>query len=111
MLLHFLDHGGELCSFELRPRRPRGAEVWLSGSAGQRRLARFGTMSEAIEAVDYELPKRGDPASARPEAAWRQQPLTPELAAAVAELRPPRRARTVGEALAHLVLVDPMTES
>lgn len=103
MLLHFIDHEGELREFELRPGSRRGAEIWL----GSRRLARCPSMSEAIEAVDYELPRYGDPASARPDAAWRLHPVTAALREAVAELRPPRRAETVGEAIAHLALELP----
>ena len=100
MLLHFCDRAGELRAFELRAGPRKGVEVWLDA----RKLARFSTMAAAIEAVDYELPKHGDPSSARPEAAWRRHPITPALARAVAELRPPRRARSVGEAIAHLAL-------
>lgn len=104
MLLHFHGRDGSLRRFELRPRGKRGgAEVWLD----DRTLARFSTMSAAIEAVDYELPRHGDPASARPDAPWRVHPITPELAEAVAALEPPRRATTVGEAIAHLALDRP----
>lgn len=101
MLLHFHDHDGELRHFELRPAAGRrGVEIHL----GDRRLTRVGTMSEAIEAVDHELPNYGDPASARPDAAWRRHPITAPLRYALAQLRPPRRAETVGEAIAHLAL-------
>nr|WP_255216502.1 helicase-related protein [Pseudenhygromyxa sp. WMMC2535] len=104
MMLHFHDHDGALRHFELRPRgagRARGGvEVWL----GERMLSRCANMSAAIEAVDHELPNYGDPSSARPEAPWRRHPVTPALAYALAQLRPPRRARDVGEAIAHLAL-------
>ncbi|MFO7562994.1 MAG: DEAD/DEAH box helicase [Enhygromyxa sp.] len=99
MLLHFHDHDQQLRHFELRP-IGRGVEVWLD----DRRLARVKGMSEGIEAVDHELSNYGDPHSARPDAAWRQHPITPPLAYALAQLRPPRRAATVGEAIAHLAL-------
>ncbi len=100
MLLHFHDHAGQLCQFELRPGPRKGVEVRLE----DRVLARVGTMTEAIEAVDHELSNYGDPASARPDAAWRLHPITPALAYAIARLRPPRQANTVGEAIAHLAL-------
>lgn len=99
MLLHFHDHAGELRHFELRPVAKR-VEVWLD----ERRIARVATMTAGIEAVDHELGKYGDPASARPHAAWRLHPITPPLAYALAQLKPPRRATTVGEAIAHLAL-------
>ncbi len=104
MMLHFRDHAGSLRSFELRPEAPprRGTEVWL----GDRRMARLPTMQAAIEAVDLELPAHGDPASALVEAAWRQAPPSEPLVAALIGLRPPRRARTVGEAIAHLALAE-----
>lgn len=103
MLLHFVDRGGQLRRFELRPRpgNRRGAEIWLD----ERQLSTAATMNEAIEAVDYELGNYGDPSSARPDAAWRLREITPELERALRQLRPPRRASNVGEALAHLVLV------
>jgi superfamily II DNA or RNA helicase len=100
MLLHFHDHAEQLRHFELRPTGKRGVEIWLD----DRKLARASSMSEAIEAVDHELAQYGDPRSARPDAAWRLHPITPPLAYALAQLRPPRRAQTVGEAIAHLAL-------
>ena len=101
MLLHFLDHEGELQHFELRPAPYRGAHIWFDGS----RVTRCKTMTEAIEAVDFELPSYGDPASAQADAAWRLHSITAPLQAALDELPPPRRiAATVGEAIAHLAL-------
>ncbi|MCA9700680.1 MAG: hypothetical protein KC431_24350, partial [Myxococcales bacterium] len=100
MLLHFQDKGGELRHFELRPGGRRGVEIWLD----DRRVSRCPTMSAAIEAVDHELGNYGDPASARADAPWRRHPITPPLAYALTRLRPPRRAATVGEAIAHLAL-------
>lgn len=100
MMLHFLDHDQELRYFELRPGSRSGTEVRL----GDATLARFSTMQEAIAAVDQELPKYGDPGSARSRALWRRQPITPALQLALDALRPPRLARTVGEAIAHLAL-------
>ncbi|PRQ01023.1 UvrABC system protein B [Enhygromyxa salina] len=100
MMLHFLDHDAQLRQFELRPGPRSGVEIWLD----DRRLTRCPTMADAIEAVDYELPKHGEPGSARAEADWRQHPITAPLERALAELRPPRRAQTVGDAIAHLAL-------
>ncbi|KIG15451.1 DNA helicase [Enhygromyxa salina] len=100
MMLHFLDHHAQLCHFELRPASRSGVEIWRD----DRRITRCSSMSAAIEAVDYELPKHGDPSSARADAAWRRHPITAPLKRALAELRPPRRAQTVGDAIAHLAL-------
>ncbi len=102
MMLHFVDHSGHLRAFELRPQTAprRGTDVWL----GEQRVARLPTMHDAIEAVDLELPTHGDPASAQPDAAWRRRPIDAALTDALRALHPPRRAQTVGEAIAHLAL-------
>ena len=102
MMLHFQGHGGELSVFKLEPTGRRGATVWL----GERRIARFPTMAEAVEAVDAELPKYGRVRSARPDAPWRLEPLPDSLRVAVEQLRPPRYAPDVGTALAHLALAQ-----
>jgi superfamily II DNA or RNA helicase len=103
MMLHFHDHHGALRHFEVRPRLRRGVEVWL----GDKQMTRCATTSAAIEAVDHELPKHGDARSARADAPWRLHPVTAPLAEALAQLRPPRRARNIGEAIAHLALAPP----
>ena len=102
MMLHFQGHDGDLRFFALKPTGRRGATVWL----GDRRLARFSTMVEAVEAVDEELPKYGAPDSARPEATWRLEPPPDALRIAVEQLEPPRWAPDVGTALAHLALAQ-----
>lgn len=100
MLLHFVAKAGDLRQFELRPEGRTGAGVWL----GDRKLARFSTMQAAIEAVDLELGRHGDPASARADAPWRRAPIPPELRAELAVLVPPRVAHDIGTAIAHLAL-------
>jgi superfamily II DNA or RNA helicase len=102
MMLHFEDHGGQLRYFELRPEGRKGAAVWLEG----KKLARLPTMLAAVEAVDLELPRHGDPRSARPSAGWRRAPVTAPLREALGALRPPRVADDVGEAIAHLALAQ-----
>ncbi len=102
MMLHFQSHDGELRFFALKPQGRQGATVWL----GDRRLGRFSTMAEAVQAVDEELPKYGPPQSADPAAAWRLEPLPDPLRCAVDALRPPRHAPDVGTALAHLALAQ-----
>ncbi len=54
-----------------RPGRGKVWEVWMEG----RRTAQFSAIEEAVDAVDYELEKRGRAValSARPGAAWRRE--------------------------------------
>ena len=53
-------------------------------------MARFSVIEEAVQAVDYEIDRRGRAAaaSARPDAAWRHSPssATPEAGASTASL-------------------------
>lgn len=102
MMLHFRSFEGTLRCFELRPEtgRRRGVEVLLDDAV----LVRFPTMEAAIEAVDFELPRHGDPASASPDAAWRRATPPADVQLEVARLRPARHAATIGDALAHLAL-------
>lgn len=102
MMLHFQNRRAELLCFELRPVGRTGAAIFLQGD----KLARCSTMNEAIEAVDLELPKHGDPRSARADAAWRRAPVPQSLLRALKGLRPPRLARDVGTAIAHLALAE-----
>ena len=102
LMLHFTGHDGTLRTFDLRAESPprRGVEVWLDDE----KLTRFATMQSAVEAVDLELPRYGDPASAMPSAPWRQAELSAPLRVALAKLDPPRHATTIADALAHLAL-------
>lgn len=102
MMLYFQSPAGELSSFELEPAGRTGAIAWL----GDRRLGRFSTMAEAVQAVDEELPKFGDPTSARPDAPWRLVAVSDALRVALEQLQPPRLAPDVGTALAHLALAS-----
>ena len=61
-------------------------------------------MQEAIAAADEELPRYGDPASARAEAAWRRAAVPEAIRLELLALQPPRIAVEVGEAIAHLAL-------
>ncbi len=100
MMLHFVNHAGRLQRFECKPTSRGGAQIYIE----QKKLARFSTMEAAITAVDEELPNYGDPRSAQPDAPWRMHPISASLKRAVDALKPPRIARTVGEAIAHLAL-------
>lgn len=83
-----LDHGGRA-----------GARRWRVTVDGKE-VARFSRMEEAVEAVDFEIQQKGREAaeSARESAAWRREPVPEALAAKLAALKPPRTARTRGEA-------------
>ena len=76
--------------------------------ADGRTVARFARLEEAVEAVDYEVARRGRSAerAARPEAPWRRGPVPAPLAARLSALRPPRRATSHGEALALLAFAE-----
>lgn len=102
VMLHFLDRAGGLQYFAVRPEGRSGAAVWL----GERRIARLSSLWDAVAAVDEELPRHGDPASARADATWRRAACPDDLRARLAGLRPPRIARDVGEAIAHLALAE-----
>lgn len=80
------------------------------GRAGSRRwrvtvdgkeMARFSKMEQAVEAVDYEIQRRGREAaeSARPGAAWRREGVSEELRGKLAEIGVGGGARDRGEAM------------
>lgn len=100
LMLHFHDRSGALRCFTLRPVGRSSTAVWLD----ERELGRFGSMHDAVAAVDETLPRHGDPSSALADAPWRRAAVPPALRDALAALRPPRLARDAGEAIAHLAL-------
>lgn len=69
-----------------------------------RKVAHFARLEDAVEAVDHEVAGRGPWAerAARPDASWRRAAVPDDLARRLGALRPPRRARDLGEALALL---------
>ncbi len=77
-------------------RRGKRWRVTLDG----RELARFSRLEEAVEAVDYEIDKRGRAcaASARPDAGWRSE-QAPEGLLERLDLTPNREAVEHGDAL------------
>jgi len=101
LALHFERSAGAVCTALLRSVAPRGKrwEVTLDG----RPMARFSTVEEAVDAVDYEVQRRGPrvAASARSVAPWRRGAVPADRASAVTGIRrghPP--PRTLGELLA-----------
>lgn len=114
--LGWLSLGSAGLALHWQPRPGQWSEVLVVRSVGRGRRwearmegkppAKFGTLEEAVQAVDYEIEQRGRRAwsSAVADAAWRQAGVPRELAMALRELRPPRQARSLGEALALLAL-------
>lgn len=83
--------------------KQRGKSRWEVLIDGELKAA-FSRVEQAVEAVDYEIEQSGPVsiASARPDAAWRSRPPTERQAQALLELKPPRRARTISDALHYL---------
>ena len=63
-------------------------------------MASFSRIEDAVEAVDFEVARMGPgvEASAKPTAAWRFEAVDPDTAQRMADLSPPRRADTEGQA-------------
>jgi ATP-dependent helicase IRC3 len=83
-----------------RGARGKAWEVLLDGQS----MARFSSVEEAVQAVDYEVERLGPlaAASALEDAPWRRRPPPPELLPALPERRPPSLAHgplTLGAAL------------
>ena len=68
-------------------------------------VAHFPRLTDAVEAVDYELARMGETEaeSASEDAEWRQAPVPQSVARTLSDLRPPRNAENFGDALALLV--------
>ncbi|CAN5493081.1 hypothetical protein BH11MYX1_BH11MYX1_10310 [soil metagenome] len=97
--LHFERHGRPTAVTVLK-RGGRG-KIWAIELDG-RPMARFSTLEQAVEAVDYEIDRmgRGASASARDEAPWRSRPAPEAL---LAQLRSRARVTTYGDALRQAV--------
>lgn len=104
LALHWQPRPGQFDEVRVHPVAARGKR-WQVRML-DRDVARFSTAEEAVAAVDYELGQRSPKAweSASPRATWRQQRPSAAQTEALAQLRPPRSARTVGEALHLLAL-------
>lgn len=78
----------------------KGGRRWRVTIDGKE-VERYSRIEEAVEAVDFEVHKRGPAvaASARASAAWRAEPVPADLRAQLAGLVPPQSASNHGEAL------------
>ena len=106
LALHFERRPGKLseCLVLDEPGRGRRWRVLMDG----REVARFGSSEEAVEAVDYEVGRRGAHAraSALPRAAWRRAAVPAPLLARLRGLRGQNQARDLGEAVRLLAFAE-----
>ncbi|MDF1666405.1 MAG: ATP-dependent helicase, partial [Planctomycetota bacterium] len=104
LALHCFIKKRKVSEYVIHDTRKRGKkryEVRLDG----KKVAQFSQVEDAVEAVDYEVEKKGFAAakSALEYAAWRRESPPPQLVRELSELVPPRTAKNYGEALRHLV--------
>ena len=106
LALHFEPRAGQVADILVLSRGQRGKR-WVVLWEG-REKARFSTLEEAVQAVDYEIEQRGAKTwhSALPDAPWRRAPIGRELAAKVQAVRTSREACNVGEALRLAVFAE-----
>jgi len=78
----------------------KGGKRWRVTLDGKE-VSRFSRIEEAVEAVDYEVHRKGRAveATARPNASWRDEPVPDELRRRLEALSPPQRAERFGEAM------------
>ncbi len=102
--LHYEPRPGHLCEILVVCSRARQKKRWHVTVDGAL-VERFSTVEEAVQAVDYEVDRRGRAAaaSAQHDAAWRLAPVPPALAARVPPGRTGRKPATMGEAMTLLV--------
>ena len=106
LALHFEPRAGQVADILVLSRGQRGKR-WVVLWEG-REKARFSTLEEAVQAVDYEIEQRGAKTwhSALPDAPWRRAPIGRELAAKVQAVRTSRVAGNLGEALRLAVFAE-----
>ncbi|MFT3772940.1 MAG: DEAD/DEAH box helicase [Minicystis sp.] len=103
LALHYEDKPGRLREVLVLARGARGKR-WHVTVDGEL-VERFSTIEEAVQAVDYEVDRRGRNAvtSARDSAGWRHEPAPESLTATLPVTRTGRRPATMGEAMRLLV--------
>ncbi len=104
LALHWAPKPDQMDEVRVMPVAARGKR-WAVLLLGKER-ARFSHADQAVAAVDWEIEQRGQQAlrSAQPDAPWRLQRPSEAQRAALAQLKPARTAKTVGEALHLLAL-------
>ena len=103
LALHYLRSEEQLGEFLILDTRRSGRKRWQVLHQREE-VATFARVTEAVEAVDYEVAELGIIAaeSVTPRAMWRDLPVSEAQAKALAALRPPGRATTKGEAVRQL---------
>jgi ATP-dependent helicase IRC3 len=91
----------EYVVLDSKKRGKKRYNVQLDGNS----MAHFSRLEDAVEAVDYEVQKRGPRVarSALEDAKWRQQATPNQLEEQLSALRPARHANNYGEALRYLI--------
>ena len=99
LALHFQPRRGRVSAFVILDAGGRGKKYKVL--LDDREMARFSRITQAVEAVDFELQKRGHriAESARDYAAWRFEEPPPPVVLRLQAMRPARRCQTHGEAL------------
>jgi ATP-dependent helicase IRC3 len=108
VVLHFQPKRGKWAKMVVCRQQGRLARNRYRVLQGDREMASFSRVAEAVEAVDYEIERMGAhaAASAHEDAAWRQGAVPLGMADRLARLRPPRVAENVGQALQHLAFAE-----
>lgn len=103
LALYFFKKRGAFTEF-LIVAAETGRKSW-SVRLDREEVATFSTLEEAVTATDYEIRRMGKYAAstAKETSEWRFEPVTRGLAEQLSRLRPPRRAKTVAEAMRYLV--------
>ena len=103
LALYFYKRRSQFAEF-LILKQTEGRVRW-SVQLDREEVATFSTLEEAVAATDYEVGRMGKVAreTARETAEWRFEPITDGLKRQLANLRPPRRASSVAEAMRYLV--------
>jgi hypothetical protein len=100
LVLHYLRGPEQLGEYLIIDRQHPGRDRYRV-YAGMEEAAHFSRLTDAVEAVDYEVAAQGLAAerSAHPQAEWRSMAVSAAQREALARLSPPATARTKGEAV------------
>lgn len=102
LCLHFFRQDGELSKVDILKMTTRGKKYHVF--IDDKEVAKFSKITDAIEAVDYELEQMGpiEAQTANDKAEWRFGSVPGTIQQALAELKPPRTAKNIGDALGYL---------
>ncbi len=112
VVLHFYETPKKLSRFKIvEALQGKGGKYQIC--LNDESIARFTSMEEAVEAVDYEISQMGSYAmnTALQEADWRNKSVPPKIQEQLAQLRPPRSAQTIGQAVHYLAFAQQQQRS